>query len=109
MNADPTTRNQRRTIEGTVVSDKMQKTITVLVERTYRHPKYEKFVRKQKRYHAHDEKGEARVGDRVELRSCRPMSRLKRWTLVQVLERAAPVDALDVGGNGGPADRGGVA
>lgn len=106
MNA---TRNQRRTIEGTVVSDKMQKTITVLVERTYRHPKYEKFIRKQKRYHAHDEKGEAHLGDRVELRSCRPLSRLKRWTLVRVVERATLVDAIDVGAGTAAADRGGRA
>ena len=106
MNA---TRNQRRTIEGTVVSDKMQKTITVLVERTYRHPKYEKFVRKQKRYHSHDEKGEARIGDRVEIRACRPLSRLKRWTLVRVVERATIVDAVEAGGATAAGDRGGRA
>ena len=103
------TRNQRRTIEGTVVSDKMQKTITVLVERTFRHAKYAKFVREQKRYHAHDEKGEARVGDRVELRSCRPLSRLKRWSLVRVIERAAMVDPVDAGVGPDAGNRGGRA
>jgi large subunit ribosomal protein L14 len=58
-----TTRNQRRTLEGRVTSDKMAKTITVLVERTYRHPKYKKYVRKAAKYHAHDEEGEAKIGD----------------------------------------------
>ena len=60
-----TTRNRRRTVEGTVTSDKMQKTVTVLVTRTYRHAKYGKYLRKQKRYHAHDEEGIAGMGDRV--------------------------------------------
>lgn len=92
------TRNARRVIEGVVLSDKMAKTITVLIERTYRHPKYKKYVRKQKKYHAHDEKGEAKQGDRVEIRACRPLSRLKRWTLVRVVERAVPVEPLDLEG-----------
>ena len=90
-----TTRNQRRTLEGRVTSDKMAKTITVLVERTYRHPKYKKYVRKAAKYHAHDEEGEAKVGDRVAIVACRPMSRLKRWRLVRVIERAAITDVLD--------------
>jgi small subunit ribosomal protein S17 len=92
------TRNARRVIEGLVLSDKMAKTITVLIERTYRHPKYKKYVRKQKKYHAHDENGEAKQGDRVEIRACRPLSRLKRWTLVRVVERAVPVESLDLDG-----------
>ncbi len=92
------TRNARRVIEGVVLSDKMAKTITVLIERTYRHPKYKKYVRKQKKYHAHDERGEAKQGDRVEIRACRPLSRLKRWTLVRVVERAVPVESLDLEG-----------
>jgi small subunit ribosomal protein S17 len=92
------TRNARRVIEGVVLSDKMAKTITVLIERTYRHPKYKKYVRKQKKYHAHDETGEAKQGDRVEIRACRPLSRLKRWTLVRVVERAVPVETLDLEG-----------
>jgi len=82
-----TTRNNRRTIEGLVTSDRMAKTITVEVVRTYPHPKYHKYVRKAKRYHAHDEQGEAKIGDRVELMACRPMSKLKRWRLVRVIER----------------------
>ncbi len=90
------TRTERRRIEGTVVGDKMSKTITVLVERTYKHAKYKKYVRKTARYHAHDEKGEAHVGDRVEIMACRPMSRLKRWLLVRVIEKSKQIEAVDV-------------
>ena len=90
------TRNSRRNLEGTVTSDRCQKTITVLVERTYKHPKYKKYVRKTKSYHAHDEKGEAHKGDRVEIRSCRPLSATKRWMLVRVLARSTEVEAVDV-------------
>ena len=89
------TRNMRRTMEGIVTSDKMVKTITVLVTRTFKHQKYKKYVRAQKKYHAHDEAGTAHTGDRVEIRSCRPLSRLKRWTLVRVIEKATQVDVLD--------------
>ena len=87
--------NQRRAIEGTVTSDKMAKTITVLVERTYKHPKYKKYVRKQKKYHAHDEEGRAKIGDRVEIEACRPLSRLKRYRLVRVIEKGVAVEAID--------------
>ncbi len=90
------TRTERRRLEGVVVSDKMSKTITVLVERTYKHAKYKKFVRKAARYHAHDEKGEAHKGDRVEIMACRPMSRLKRWILVRIVEKSRQVEAVDV-------------
>jgi small subunit ribosomal protein S17 len=99
-----TTRNARRTLEGTVTSDKCAKTITVEVVRTYKHPKYKKYVRKLARYHAHDEKDEAKSGDRVEIRSCRPLSRTKRWILVKVVDRASIADAADIGieaGSGG--------
>ena len=95
-------RNQRRTLEGTVTSDRCTKTITVEVQRTFRHPKYKKYVRKVARYHAHDEKGEAKKGDKVEIRSCRPLSATKRWRLVRVIDRAVAVDALEtVAGDGG--------
>ena len=83
------TRNTRRMLEGLVTSDKMVKTITVLVTRTYQHPKYKKFVREQTKYHAHDENEEANPGDRVEIMSCRPLSKLKRWRLVRVVTKAA--------------------
>lgn len=85
------TRNTRRTLEGLVTSDKMEKTITVLVTRTYQHAKYKKFVREQTKYHAHDEQGEAQQGDLVEIMSCRPLSKLKRWRLVRVVAKAAQV------------------
>lgn len=90
------TRNARRTAEGVVTSSKMQKTITVVVERTYKHPKYMKYVRKRQKYHAHDEEGTARVGDRVEVVQCRPMSRLKRWRLVRIIERARVADGIQI-------------
>ena len=89
-------RNQRRTLEGKVTSTKMARTITVLVERTYKHPKYKKYIRVSQKLHAHDESGQARRGDRVEIRSCRPLSRTKRWTLVRVIERSTEVEAVDV-------------
>lgn len=82
------TRNQRRRIAGLVVSNKMDKTITVRVERVYKHPKYGKYVRKHSKYHAHDESNAAGVGDRVELQECRPLSKSKRYRLLRVIEQA---------------------
>jgi small subunit ribosomal protein S17 len=92
----PPTRNDRRTLEGTVTSDLCAKTITVAVERTFKHPKYKKYVRKVASFHAHDEKDEAKKGDRVEIRSCRPLSRTKRWLLVRIIDRAVAVESLEV-------------
>ncbi len=71
---------------GEVVSDKMQKTIIVKVERRVPHPRFKKIVRVSKKFYAHDEKGEAKVGDTVKIRETRPLSRLKRWELVSVLK-----------------------
>jgi small subunit ribosomal protein S17 len=82
---------QRRTMEGIVVSDRMTHTITVKVTRSFRHTKYAKIVRKAKKYMAHDERDEAKVGDRVEIVECRPLSRNKRWRLLRVLARGAAV------------------
>jgi small subunit ribosomal protein S17 len=96
-----TTRNRRRTTEGTVTSDKMAKTITVLVTRTFRHPKYGKYLRRQVKYHAHDEAEVAQTGDRVEIVECRPMSRLKRWRLVRVVERANAAAQVEFNADGG--------
>jgi len=96
-------RPTRRLIEGIVTSDKMDKTITVEIERTFKHAKYGKFVRKAKRYHAHDEKNEAKQGDRVEIMECRPYSKTKRWTLVRVVEKAGLVDSVEYGIEGGVA------
>ena len=77
-----------RTLTGRVVSNKMQKTITVSVERLERHAKYGKYVRRTTRLMAHDEQGESREGDLVAITECRRLSRRKSWRLVRVLERA---------------------
>ncbi|MHC5053380.1 MAG: 30S ribosomal protein S17 [Planctomycetota bacterium] len=81
-------RGHRRREAGIVVSDKGDKTITVAVRTLVRHPGYGKYVRRSTSCRAHDEKNEARVGDRVEIMETRPISKTKRWRLVSVLERA---------------------
>ncbi|SBS29422.1 30S ribosomal protein S17 [Marinomonas aquimarina] len=82
---------QARTATGKVVSDKMDKSIVVLVERTERHPLYGKFVRRSTKLHAHDENNECQVGDTVKVVESRPYSKTKTWKLVQVVEKAAAV------------------
>jgi small subunit ribosomal protein S17 len=82
-------RGKRKTLVGVVTSDKMEKTIVVLVQRLVPHPMYKKYVRKNKRVKAHDEKKEGHVGDKVLLVETRPLSRDKRWRLKEILERAA--------------------
>ena len=82
-------RNQRKVREGVVVSDKMDKTVVVQVERRVRHPLYIRIVRRTKRFKVHDEKKEARVGDQVRIMETRPWSKEKRWRLVEILQRAA--------------------
>lgn len=77
----------KRTLTGKVVSNKMDKSITVLIERRVKHPKYGKFVRKSSRIHAHDEANQCREGDVVTIEECRPISRTKAWRLVEVIER----------------------
>ncbi|MFI5401627.1 MAG: 30S ribosomal protein S17 [Planctomycetota bacterium] len=77
----------RKTLLGTVHADKMMKTITVDVERRYKHPKYGKFMVKTRRFAVHDERNEAHAGDRVEIMETRPLSKNKRWRLLRVLER----------------------
>ena len=89
------TRNDRRTLSGVVKSNKLDKTVTVVVERTFKHPRYGKYVRKRKKYHAHDEKNEAGIGDVVEIGSIRPLSKLKRWRLTRIIQ-AAPDRGVDV-------------
>ncbi|MEZ5974133.1 MAG: 30S ribosomal protein S17 [Planctomycetota bacterium] len=86
MQADE--RNNRRVIQGVVVSDKMDQTITVLVERMFKHPKYHKYIRRHSKVYAHDAQNEAKVGDTVEVMECRPLSKLKRYRLVRVTEKA---------------------
>jgi small subunit ribosomal protein S17 len=78
-----------RTLTGTVVSNKMNKTISVEVERLIKHPTYGKYVRRTTKLLAHDEQNECREGDTVAISECRPLSRRKAWTLVRVIERAA--------------------
>jgi len=80
-----------RTLQGKVVSDKMDKTITVMVERRVKHPIYGKFVKRSTKLHAHDEQNECQIGDTVTVRECRPLSKSKSWMLVSVDERATKV------------------
>jgi small subunit ribosomal protein S17 len=77
-----------RTLTGRVVSDKMNKTVTVLVERRVTHPMYGKILTKSKKYHAHDEKNECGEGDLVLIEECRPLSRTKSWKIAKLLEKA---------------------
>jgi small subunit ribosomal protein S17 len=81
----------KRTHTGRVVSDKMQKTVTVLVERRMKHPLYGKYVTRTKKYHAHDENGEFHEGDLVEIEECRPLSKTKAWRVTKLLEKARTV------------------
>ena len=82
------TRNTRRSLQGTVVSDGMEQTITVRVERRYKHPLYGKYIRSHKKYMAHDADNSALVGDVVDIVACRPMSKLKRWRLTGGVTKA---------------------
>lgn len=81
-------RGRSRRLVGTVVSDRMQKTVVVRVSRRVRHPAYQKFVTSRSKVKAHDEKGEYHVGDRVEIVECRPLSRDKRWMVTKLIEKA---------------------
>ena len=78
----------KRTLQGVVVSDKQAKTVVVRVDRRFTHPIYKKTIRRSKNYHAHDENNDAHEGDVVRVIESRPLSRTKRWALVDVLERA---------------------
>jgi small subunit ribosomal protein S17 len=82
-----------RILSGRVVSDKMDKTITVLIERRVKHPMYGKYLTRSSKVHAHDEKNECRIGDLVTVRETRPLSRTKTWALVSIDERPVRVDA----------------
>ena len=81
-------RNLRKTRTGLVVSNKMEKSIVVAVERKVKHPIYGKFVKKTTKFHAHDEKSECTIGDVVKIMETRPLSKTKRWRLVEVIEKA---------------------
>jgi small subunit ribosomal protein S17 len=78
-----------RTVTGRVISDKMDKSITVLVERKVAHPIYGKYVKRSTKLHAHDEQNECNTGDTVSIEECRPISKSKSWRLVKVLDRAS--------------------
>ena len=80
---------ENRTMQGRVVSDKMDKGITVMVERRVKHPLYGKFVRKSTKVHAHDENNECQIGDVVVVEQCRPISKTKTWRFVKLVERAS--------------------
>jgi small subunit ribosomal protein S17 len=82
------TRNLRKERIGVVFSDKMDKTVTVAVKWKEKHPIYGKFVNKTKKFHAHDEKNDCHIGDTVRIMETRPLSKLKRWRVIEVIERA---------------------
>lgn len=84
--------SQRKTLAGTVISDKMDKTLVVEVERRYSHPKFKKVVKTTRKYKVHDEKNECRAGDFISIRETRPLSKFKRWRLGEVIKKAASVE-----------------
>ena len=81
-------RNKRKVREGWVISSRMDKTIVVAVERQFRHPRYEKIIRRTSKLYAHDHENQCRIGDKVKVMETKPLSRSKRWRLVEVLEKA---------------------
>ena len=83
-----TERNLRKTRVGKVISNKMNKTIVVAIEDNVKHPDYGKIIKRTVKLHAHDENGECSIGDKVEVMETRPLSKTKRWRLVQIIEKA---------------------
>jgi small subunit ribosomal protein S17 len=81
-------KNMRKILVGTVVSNKMEKTAVIKVDRRFKHPLYKKYLTRAKRYKVHDERNEAGVGDRVQISETRPISKQKNWTLDKILEKA---------------------
>jgi len=86
---------KRRELVGIVVSDKMDKTVVVKVDRKFPHPLYGKTVVKSKKYHAHDPNNECKVGDKVVIRETRPLSKTKRWVVVKIVERAKTLETTE--------------
>ena len=82
---------RRRTLIGRVVSDKMDKTVTVLVERRVKHPIYDKIIVRSKKYHAQNDANQAKAGDLVEIQEGRPLSKTKSWTVVKLVEKAVAI------------------
>lgn len=91
QNTNQANATEQSTVTGKVVSEKMDKTITVLVERRIRHAKYGKMIRRSTKLHAHDENNECGVGDTVRIKSTRPLSKTKSWVLVDVVEKAVNI------------------
>jgi small subunit ribosomal protein S17 len=89
-NVPASAKKNQRQLTGRVVSDKMDKTVTVLVERQVMHPVIGKVVSRTKKYHAHNEGNDAKVGDKVVIEECRPISKTKAWKVAKVAERARP-------------------
>ena len=81
----------KRTLIGRVVSDKMDKTVTVLVERRVKHPMYDKIIVRSSKYHAHNDDNAAKSGDLVEIQECRPLSKTKAWSVSKLLEKAVAI------------------
>lgn len=94
---------ERKTREGVVVGDKMQKTRIVRIERVYRHPRYQRVIRTAKKLKAHDEQNESQVGDRVIIEESRPLSKEKRWRIRQIVTRTTTAPNRPRGVRGGPA------
>ena len=88
--------HKRKVLLGEVVSDRMNKTVTVLVGRRVRHPIYERVIRRSKKYHAHDEQNQCRIGDVVRIVETRPLSRTKRWRLQEIVRRRADATSAAV-------------
>ena len=87
-------RGNRKKLIGVVTSDRMNKTRRVEVERLVKHPRYGKYIRRRTVCHAHDERNETHVGDRVEVMECRPLSRTKRWVITRIIQKA-PADVVE--------------
>jgi len=96
VNSPEATRSRRKQRTGEVISNKMAKTIVVRVERRFAHPRFKKVVTAYKKLYAHDEKGEAKVGDRVRIEETRPLSKTKRWRLMEIVDRASGVERVAV-------------
>ena len=94
-------RGKRRALQGVVMSTAMDKSITVRVEQRYKHPKYGKYLSAHKKYMAHDEDGQAGVGDIVQISETRPVSKCKRWRLVEILTKARVIDESPAAADGG--------
>jgi small subunit ribosomal protein S17 len=94
MPETPSRSTQRKERTGEVIAARMTKTIVVRVERRFRHPRFKKVLTRYKKLYAHDEKSEARLGDRVRVQETRPISKLKSWRLVEILQRRQPVEPV---------------